>query len=425
MKRLRFLEEAQYWDAERIRAFREQSLSALMKTCYEQVPYYRERMDAAGIDWRQIRTQEDLRRIPISTKDDLRAAYPHRVVRDTGQATYETCTSGSSGVNFRVREDAETAGTYRATFLLSLEWAGWQIGEPHFQNGMNLGRSLDRVIKDAILRCHYVSAFDTSDAQLDKCLDLIERRRIRHLWGYPGGLYYLARRAREKGWNQPMTSVVTWGDNLYQHYRSTVEEVFRRRVTDTYGCGEGFQLAAQCGHGTHYHMHDLDVMLDFVDPDGNPVPPGQDGDVIVTRLHPGPMPLVRYRVGDRAIPSASAGCPCGRNFALLEGVQGRDTDVIVTPDGNRLIVHFFTGILEYFGEIDSFQVVQTDPDRMIVRIVPAPDHPYTPELGKRIVSRLVEHGATGIRIEVEPVAEIPVPKSGKRRFVISEVARRA
>lgn len=422
MKRLRFLEDAQWWDAAAIRAYRERQLTSLMRVCYEEVPYYRERMDRAGLSWESIRTPEDLRKLPVSGKDDFRAAYPDRVVRPTGLSTYEACTSGSTGANFRVREDAATAGFYRSTFLLCLEWAGWTMGEPHLQNGMNLGRSIDRRIKDAVLRCHYISAYDISDPVLDHSLRTMEDRRIRHLWGYPGSLYHLAKQARQRKWNQPLTSVVTWGDMLYPHYRGLIEEAFGCRVTDTYGCGEGFQLAAQCGGGPHYHTHDFDVIIEYVDSAGNPVPAGQAGDVIVTRLYPGPMPLVRYRVGDRATPSALAACPCGRQLGLLEGIQGRAADVIVTPAGNRLIVHFFTGILEYFTEVDSFQVVQTSLDRIVVRVVPAPGHPYEPALGECIARRLTDHGAHGLRIDVEPVAAIPVSPTGKRRFVISEIA---
>jgi phenylacetate-CoA ligase len=102
----------------------------------------------------------------------------------------------------------------------------------------------------------------------------------------------------------------------------------------------------------------------------------------------------------------------------MESIQGRDTDVVVTPSGNRLIVHFFTGILNHFPEVESFQVVQETPGQILVRVVPAVG--FSEETPPRIVAALRARGAD-LEIEVEPVQEIPVAPSGKRRFVISRL----
>ena len=418
MERLRFLEDAQWWDRERLHAFRQQALQSLVTTAYAEVPFYRHLMRARGVTPSEIGGLDDLRRLPIVTKAMLRSSYPHETTRHTGQRTYEAWSSGSTGKNFCVREDAETAGWYRASFMLSLQWAGWRVGEKHLQTGMTLKRSPDRWLKDKLLRCHYVSAYDLTDAHLEQVLNLIEDQSIQHLWGYPGSLYFLARRAIESGWNQPLHSLVTWGDNLYPHYRETIEQAFRTRVYDTYGCGEGIQVSAQCGSGETYHEHSLDVIVEYLDDNDQPVPAGTPGHVILTRLHPGPMPLIRYRVGDVAISGGERNCPCGRAFAVMESIEGRDTDVILTPSGNRLIVHFFTGILEFFSEIDAFQVIQHEADSMVVRIVPTKS--VGTEVRESIISTLKERGASDMTIMLDFVDEIPVPPSGKRRFVIRE-----
>ncbi len=420
MKRLRFLEEAQWWSRGQIDAYRRDALRSLIQTAYEEVPFHRERMKQAGIAPGDIQSLQDLRRLPLATKKSMRARYPEGTVRSTGLSTYETRTSGSTGTNFAVTEDALTAGRYRSAFLLSLQWAGWKFGEAHLQNGINLRRSLDRSLKDSLLRCHYLMAYDVSDRYLDEALDLMERKRIAHVWGYPASLYYLARRAIDRGWNVPLKTVVTWGDNLYPHYRQTIEQAFHKTVIDTYGCGEGFQVAAQCGAGSHYHIHALDVIIEYVGDDGHPVKAGEPGNVLITRLHPGPMPLIRYQVGDRAIPSTLESCPCGRHWELMDGIQGRDTDVVLTPAGNRLIVHFFTGILEHFREIDSFQVIQEELASMRVRVTVNPPYEFTKSLEMAIQQRLRDHGAD-LEIIIELVDTIPVTANGKRRFVMSRV----
>lgn len=408
MARLRFLREAQWWDPERLEEERRKRLRDLLAVACREVPFYRSLFGDLPTD---------LGRIPPATKEALRAAYPDRTTRDTGQRFYESCSSGSTGVNFCVREDPETTGWHRASFLLALEWSGWRIGEPHLQTGMTLRRGLVKGVKDRLLRCAYVSAFDLSDAALDQALKILDHRRIAHLRGYPGSLYYLARRALETGWNRPLRGIVTWGDTLYAHYRETIERAFGARVLDTYGIGEGMQVSAQCEERGLYHVHALDVIVECVDDEGRPVPAGQTGHLLLTRLHPGPMPLIRYRVGDLGVMSASP-CLCGRGFSTMESIQGRDTDVVVTPSGNRLIVHFFTGILNHFPEVESFQVTQESPDAILVRVVPADG--FSRETADRIVAALREKGAD-LEIEVDTVDEIPAAPSGKRRFVINRV----
>src|SRR5262249_27147324 len=132
-------------------------------------------------------------------------------------------------------------------------------------------------------------------------------------------------------------------------------------------------------------------------------------------------PLIRYRVGDVGIAGNGRRCSCGRGYDLMGSIQGRDTDVVITPAGNRLIVHFFTGILEHFSEIESFQVVQESMESMVIRIVPTQQ--FSEESSDRIVAALQEKGATGLRIKIELVNQIPLTPGGKRRFVISSAIK--
>ena len=417
MARLIFLEKAQYWPQEKILAAQSKALQDLIHITYQDVPFYHKLLEKAGIKPEDIQSPVDLHKLPVVTKDMLREGYPEQSTRSTGQKTYQASTSGSTGKNFYVMEDAFTAGWYRASFMLSLEWAGWRIGEPHLQTGMTLDRSLDRRIKDWLLGCHYMSAYELDDPHLEAILAEMERNQLKHLWGYPGSLFYIAKFAREQGWNRPLKSIVAWGDSLYPHYRQEIESVFQTPVFDTYGCAEGVQIAAQCEHG-HYHLHALDAVVEFLNDDGHPVSPGDVGNIVVTRLHPGPMPLIRYAIGDLGVPSSQKTCPCGRGFPLMDSIRGRDADVITTPSGNRLIVHFFTGILEHFHEIDSFQVVQTMPQAILIRIQPQGE--MSEGFFTKIRSALFEKGAVDLNIDFEIVDEIPLPPTGKHRFVINQ-----
>lgn len=419
MARLKRLEEAQWWDRDTLHKARDEALKSLIRTAYREVPFYQRLIVRADVEPAEILKPADLQRLPVVTKDMLRRGFPDLTTRETGFKTHTAHTSGSTGKNFRVIEDSYTRGWWRASFVLALEWAGWSMGEPHLQTGMSVERGLVKTFKDLLLRCHYVSAYDLSDAHLDAMLAVLHEHKIKHVWGYPGSLYYLAKRAREVGWNQPLDSAVTWGDNLFPHYRSAIASAFQTEVYDTYGCAEGIQVAAQCEY-KNYHVHTLDVVVEYVDDEGYPVPSDETGRLLLTRLHPGAMPLIRYAVGDIGVAGDDQQCECGRTFDLMACIQGRDTDVITTPSGNRLIVHFFTGILEYFPEIDSFQVVQDDPSEILLRLVPSSG--YTSAVGARVVRTLKDRGAGDLEIHVDLVDGIPLPPTGKRRFVINNLA---
>ena len=159
MQRLKNLEKNQYLASQQIIAKQSLALQRLITVAYNEVPLYRNLMEERGIQPQHILSAGDLQKMPIMTKDMFRSAYPTGVTRVTGQKTYEAKTSGSTGENFVVLEDAFTAGWYRASFMLALEWSGWKIGDPHLQTGMTLTRSWDRRFKDRLLRCHFPRMF--------------------------------------------------------------------------------------------------------------------------------------------------------------------------------------------------------------------------------------------------------------------------
>lgn len=418
ISRLNFLENAQWWDKERIEKLQGEKLEELINITYQEVPFYKDLFDGSGVKYDEIRKTQDLSKLPAVNKDMLRKKYPKLTTRPTGQRTYEASTSGSTGKNFYVIEDPYTAGWYRASFMLTLEWAGWTIGEKHFQTGMTLQRSLDKRMKDWMLGCHYFSAFELDDKHLEMMLEAINKHRIKFLFGYPGSLYYLAKYARKNGWNRPLKSAVTWGDMLFPHYRKEIEEVFQTKVFDTYGCAEGMQIAAQCEYG-NYHIHALDVIVEFLDEAGNPVKAGEVGNIVVTRLHPGPMPLIRYQIGDMGVRGDLTNCPCGRGFPLMKSIQGRNTDVIITPSGNRLIIHYFTGVLEHFDVIDSFRIIQNNPDSIDLLLVPR--SPITEGISAAIIKALKDKGAADLEIRIQLVDQLDLTKAGKNRIVINNL----
>ena len=169
----------------------------------------------------------------------------------------------------------------RALMFFRANFSGWQIGDSYLQTGMTLRRGLIKWTKDHLLGVSYVSAFDLSDAVIDRYLALLERKKHRYIMGYAASIYCIARRAKQVGFNSTIKGVVSWGDNMYAHYRNEIERQFHCTVTDTYGCGEGIQVAAQCELGC-YHVFTPHVAIEFAKEEGI-CAPGELGQILLTR----------------------------------------------------------------------------------------------------------------------------------------------
>jgi phenylacetate-CoA ligase len=418
---LEFYQECQWWTRDHLIDFQNTKLRELIGISIKEVAFYTELYHNNGIKRGEILTRDDLPKLPSISKSDLKKNYPHMCTRKTNWPVKEFFTSGSSGNPFAVRVDNLTMSQARALMILRALYAGWKVGEPVFQTGMTLERGLVKKLKDFLFNVYYASAYDLSDKKLDTYLQVIDTKKIKFIMGYPGSVLALADRAGRVGFNQKMEGIATWGDNLYAHYRKKIEQKFGCRVTDTYGCGEGIQVAAQCpdGHG-HYHLFMPHVIVEIVDGNDQPVKRGESGNILLTRLEPGAMPLIRYKVGDVGRMPEEIHCPCGRGFEILASIDGRDSDFIYTPNGNKLIVHFFTGIFEYYTEIDDFMVIQERID--CIRILLVINAKFNETVIERLKKQISEKGDKDLDIEFEIVNTLEYPKTGKRKFVMSKIS---
>ena len=159
----------------------------------------------------------------------------------------------------------------------------------------------------------------------------LERFRPVYLCGYPSCLYVLAEYYRQSGRPAPcVRAVLTSAETLLEHQRQMIEEVFATRVFDQYGQSEMQSFWYECESG-RMHAHPLAGITEIVRPDGTPAAPGEMGEVVLTGLVNGAMPLMRYRVGDTARFSAER-CSCGRGMPVIEEIGGRSEDIVCTRE---------------------------------------------------------------------------------------------
>ena len=317
--------------------------------------------------------------------------------------------------------------------MLFYEWAGVPQGASHIRlwgAPRDLGRgsaARRRRVANWLFNRTTLNAFDMSEQTMRRYAEIIARRRPACLEGYADALYELAVRVERLG--LPMTApgaIVSSAGTLLPHMREKIGSAFGAEVFDRYGAREVSGVAAECDRHEGLHVFGETTVVEVVDEGGRAVGEGEEGEVLVTNLHNYTMPLIRYRIGDRAVRGADR-CSCGRPYPLLLRVAGRSESSVHRPGGGIVPSEFFIHVIgvEYNdGSIGKFQVIQEALDRITVVIVPSEG------AGERALAREDEmrtrlREAVGdCEIRFVLVDHIDPTPTGKHMYVVNRVEER-
>jgi phenylacetate-CoA ligase len=237
------------------------------------------------------------------------------------------------------------------------------------------------------------------------------------LAGYPSSLYLLALAYQAHGSGSlSLRAIFTSSETLQPGQREVIERVFRAKVFDYYGNTEMCAKILECPSGRLHILHEFSY-VEVVDAQGNAVAPGCGGRLICTSFSNAAFPLVRYDVGDTVTLSRETGCPCGMAGVLLDSIDGRVEDYVVTPDGRMIgrLDHILKGNLP----VREAQIEQTALDSLVIRIVRSAGYGEKDE--RAILEETRIRVGSSIRIRCEYVDAIPRLPNGKLKFVISRV----
>jgi len=233
---------------------------------------------------------------------------------------------------------------------------------------------------------------------------------------YPSSLYILADYAVRNGFDLKgiTKGITTSAETVFSEQREVIETSFGVPVADQYGAAEMCIFVGQCPEGA-YHLHTDFGVVELINDDGIPAEDGEPGEVVCTGFINQVMPLIRYRIGDRAVFSNKT-CACASPFRVLETLLGRIDDMILTPDGRR--VGRLSPVLKGFP-IKEAQYVQRDIHSLTVNVVR--DTGYAQETSHHVVSELRKRLGDQIEINVRFVDEIAHGAGGKLRSIVSEI----
>ncbi len=421
LKTLKFLEDSQWWTPDQIRDFQERRLRELIQDSYTNVPYYRSTFDKLGLKPEDINSPEDLQKLPVLTKDIIRRNFPDSMIARNipRRRLLLNHSGGSTGEPLSYYLDRQAESWRFASLLRFWKWAGYEPGTRWVRLDLIAHDKLSQKMMDKLGLCLFFRLSAMNQDTLRASVEEIGKYSPQIIRGYASQVFLLAKYLKDNAITDIRpSSVITTGDMLYPHYRALIEEQFGRSVYDTYG-GNSIIISGQCEAGA-YHIAAENIVLELVK-DDRPAKPGEVGTVLVTDLGNYGMPFIRFRIGDLASPSQET-CKCGRGLPCMSSVVGRDTDIVVTPEGSYLVAYFFGHIFESMTSVDQFQVVQETGDEIEVKIVK--NDTFSDQDAKYIEDAIRQGAGEKLRIKFNFVRDIPVPRSGKIRLVVSEIGQR-
>jgi len=333
--------EIQYWDRARETMAREALKTLQLEKLKIQVdralsaPFYRDRLAEAGITSSDsLRTLEDLRRIPFTTKHDLRDSYPYGMLAvDKAEVVRLHASSGTTGKPTVIYL---TAGDLKNSTDITTRSVVCTGGTPEdvFQNMMTYG------LFTGGLGLHYgaenlgMLVIPASAGNTRRQFQMMRDFQTTVVHATPSYLLHIYSRLEESGFRLTdfaLKKAFIGAEPHSEDIRLKIEELYGIDAYNSYGLSEmnGPGLAFECLYKEGMHVWEDAYIMEVVDPDTlEPVPDGEEGELVFTILHREAMPILRYRTRDltRIIPEP---CRCGRTHRRIARIKGRTDDMLI------------------------------------------------------------------------------------------------
>ncbi|MBP5539549.1 MAG: phenylacetate--CoA ligase [Bacteroidales bacterium] len=360
-----FNPEFELLDRGQIEALQLKRLQDTMAHCYHGSPFYRKRLDSIGVKPESIKTLDDLRRIPFTTKQDLRDTYPFGIASvPLDQCVRLHSSSGTTGNPTVVLHSAKDLHEWANALARSL----WMVGcrpEDVFQNTSGYGMftgGLGFQYAAELLGMLTVPAGAGNTLRQLKFFTDFGTTVVHAIPSYAARLYeVMCQQGIDPRRDTKLKIMAIGAEPHSEDTRKRIEDMLGVKAYNSFGmsemCGPG--VAFECKEQNGMHIWEDYYIVEIVDPDTlEPVPEGEVGELVLTTLNREAMPLLRYRTRDltRILPGK---CPCGREHKRLDRMKGRSDDMMILKGVNIFPIQIET-ILAQYKELASDYLITLD-----------------------------------------------------------------
>jgi phenylacetate-CoA ligase len=400
----------------------------LVEHAYNRTEFYRERFDTAGIVPSDIRSMDDFARIPIVTKDDIRASIERFISSTCNRSSMRRIYSGgSTGVPTMVYHGKQMELAFLAQSFVHFNWIGLEWGDKtaHLW-GLNRANRTYEISGNNRLRWFFrntvlLDAFNLTSDRMFEFFRILQSFRPKLVVGYSSALVAFSRFLAEERLGVPgIKAVVSSAEMLREKERQLIQSGLGAPVFDLYGSTEINWIASECLAHDGLHVFEDSRIVETMEIAGT----NGLNQLVVTDLENYGCPLIRY-VNQDIGSISNAPCSCGRSLKKITRLQGRTSDLFILSNGRKIHGEYFTHVFYEFSQtVKQFQLHQITPDIVHVRIVPSDPKAFIEQqhlFEERILSTF--RGVTGdlVHYKFEYLSEIPAEASGKFRFTKSDV----
>ncbi|WP_088007037.1 phenylacetate--CoA ligase family protein [Indiicoccus explosivorum] len=414
-KHLKNLEKRDYANKEKLEAHQNRELQQLVRYAAEHSHFYKELYK--GIDLSSIQTVNDLKKLPIVTKDLVRKNCEQLYTIPESEAVV-TMTSGTSGVPLKflnTKENFQKRNAHLDYFKLQHGVISLEMKRASFSPNKFIppNQKADVFWRDntAAKQRLYSTYFCHSDTARLFAANLNSYKPA-SIDGLPSAIYEVARWINRTGFKLSFRPIAVFptSETLYPHYRDEIERAFNCPVRNQYSSSEGAPFITECTHGRlHYHL-DTGVIED-----------GPDGTMLITSFYTYGTPLIRYEIGDSVrMGNPNETCPCGSALPIVEQIQGRTNEYVLSKSGRRYsFTHLSTTNPRLVAHVRKMQYIQRRPGE-VHALIEADSGKES--LAVAVMKEKLDYlFGDDMDVSIDVVPRITSQENGKFRLIINEM----
>jgi len=421
-------------------------LKILVKHAYENVDLYRKKYDEVGVKPEDIKSVEDIHKLPIITKDDLRANFPHGILAKNIDA--KDCvivsTAGTTGKPVKLYKkrykNSDLLKYAPLAFMLLPKILKARVGKKIRRRTMyivamdeecvsySFFRRVQRVPRFLRGELHIVSALD--DPQVH--LQALQKYQPDIIITYPSVLRNIAIFSRQEGLTVPQPKLLIVGGELMDEpTRKAISDTFKGELIEEYAVTEAGTIALSCPNSRSLHIICVSCVLEVLK-DGKPAPPGVPGNVVVTDLWNMASPIIRYSGLDDLVVLSDTKCSCGNKLPFLKVIEGRTVDSFILPDNRMITPGRLIFALAHIPQIAYYQIIQDEIDKVRILVVaeesefqeaPSPFGEGEP-LWSMIMDNFKKLLGEDVHIAIDLVKDIPRPPGSRFYAVVRSLVEK-
>lgn len=403
------------WSRDEITNWQNSQLQAFVKHAYNHTVYYKRVFDELGLRPEDIRCAEDLKKLPVVTKDIANAHFDELVPDNLAQIKCRLGkTGGTTGEPMRYYCDENVWGYVTATKIFHWKKTGYRYGDAFVALGSSSlfakKPSLVRRIYDKIRNEVPMNSVNLTDELCERYVQQIKKQKIRFIYGYAASIYILTKYVAKKNIDlTQIEAVFTTSENLTDAYRELMEKTYKCRVMDCYGARDAGITAYEVGRGS-YHVG-YNAVVEVI----NEITPNT-GTVLTTNFLNYSFPLIRYQFGDEA--ELAVNVPENEyNGQVIRKVIGRTSDVMRLGNGHSLTATGFSMIIKEF-DVVAFDFNKVGETEVALRIQPI-NGKYDMNQEETIRKTIHRYIGDDCNLNIEYVDHFEPLKNGKRRYFMN------